>query len=190
MVIQVIKVFSYTVLLCILATSFYSFVLLLSPCCSVLYCTEVLYCKGTWNVPLVSLIFLQRSLVFPILLLSFISLHCSLKKAFLFLLAILRSSAFSWVYLSLSPLPSDSFLFSAICKASSDNHFTFLHFVFFFFFFVAWFWSLPPVQCYKPPSIVLQALFLPDLIPWIYKWLLLPNRHVVESTHWEKNSIL
>ena len=37
-----------------------------------------------WNVPLVSLIFLKRSLVFPILLFSSISLHWSLKKAFLF----------------------------------------------------------------------------------------------------------
>ena len=35
-----------------------------------------------WNVPLVSLIFLKRSLIFPILLFSSISLHCSLKKAF------------------------------------------------------------------------------------------------------------
>ena len=33
-----------------------------------------------WNVPLVSLIFLKRSLVFPILLFPSISLHCSLKK--------------------------------------------------------------------------------------------------------------
>ena len=40
-------------------------------------------------------------LVFPILLLSSISLHCSLKKAFLSLLAILWNSAFSWVYISL-----------------------------------------------------------------------------------------
>ena len=32
-----------------------------------------------WNIPLVSLIFLKRALVFPILLLSSISLHCSLK---------------------------------------------------------------------------------------------------------------
>ena len=39
------------------------------------------------NVPLVSLIFLKRSLVFPILLLSSISLHWSLRKAFLFLCA-------------------------------------------------------------------------------------------------------
>ena len=35
-------------------------------------------------------------------------------------------------------------------------------------FSLAWFWSLLPVQFYKPPSIVLQALGLPDLIPWIY----------------------
>ena len=67
---------------------------------------------------LVSLIFLNRSLVFPILLFSSISLHCSLKKAFLSLLAILWNSAFSWVYISLLPLPFTSLLFSAICKAS------------------------------------------------------------------------
>src|SRR5574339_617115 len=42
-----------------------------------------------YNVPLVSLIFLKRSLVFPILLFSSISLHLSLRKAFLSLLAIL-----------------------------------------------------------------------------------------------------
>ena len=52
-----------------------------------------------WNVPLVSLIFLKRSLVFPILLFSSISLHWSLKKAFLFLLAILWNSPFRCLYL-------------------------------------------------------------------------------------------
>ena len=36
-----------------------------------------------WNVSLVSLIFLRRSLVFPILLFSSISLHWLLRKAFL-----------------------------------------------------------------------------------------------------------
>ena len=56
------------------------------------------------NVPLVSLIFLKRSLVFPILLFSSISLHWMLRKAFLSLLAILWNSAFKWVYLSFSPL--------------------------------------------------------------------------------------
>ena len=40
-----------------------------------------------WYVPLVSLFFMTRSLVFPILLFSSISLHWLLKKAFLSLLA-------------------------------------------------------------------------------------------------------
>ena len=30
-----------------------------------------------------------------------------------------------------------------------------------------WSWSLPPVQCHEPPSIVHQSLCLSDLIPWI-----------------------
>ena len=46
------------------------------------------------------------------------------------LLAILWNSAFKWVYLSFSPLPLASLLFSAICKAFSDNHFAFLHLFF------------------------------------------------------------
>ena len=57
-----------------------------------------------WNVPLLTLIFLKRSLVFPILLFSSISLHCSLKKALSSLLAILWNSELRWVYLSFPPL--------------------------------------------------------------------------------------
>ena len=38
-------------------------------------------------------------------------------------LSILWNSAFKWAYLSFSPLPLASLLFTAICKASSDNHF-------------------------------------------------------------------
>ena len=38
---------------------------------------------------------------------------------------------FSWVCLSPSPLLFTSLFTSAICKISSDNHFTFLHFFFF-----------------------------------------------------------
>ena len=49
------------------------------------------------------------------------------RKAFLSLLAILWNSAFKWEYLSFSPFLFAS-LFTAICKASSDNHFAFLHF--------------------------------------------------------------
>ena len=35
------------------------------------------------------------------------------------------------------------------------------------FFSWRWLWSHPPVPCHEPPSIVLQALCLSDLIPWI-----------------------
>ena len=107
-----------------------------------------------WNVPLASPIFLTRSLVFPIQLFPSVSLHCSLKKPFLSLLAVLWNSAFSWIYLSLSPLPFISLLFSVICKASSDNHFPLLHF-FGFIVFCCWimwylniFWKLTPYQIY------------------------------------------
>ena len=81
-----------------------------------------------WNVPLVSLIFLKRSLDFPILLFSSISLHWSLTMAFVSLFAILWNSAFKWLYLIFYPLLFTSLLFTAICKASSDSHFAFLHF--------------------------------------------------------------
>ena len=81
------------------------------------------------------------------------SLHWSLRKDFLSLLALLWNSAFKWVYLSFSPLPLASLLFSAIFMASSDNHFAFC-----ISFSWGWFWTHPVVQCYEPPLMVLQAL--------------------------------
>ena len=81
-----------------------------------------------WNILLVSLIFLTRPVVFSILLFLSVSFHCSLRKAFLSLLAILWNSAFRWLYLSFPPLLFASLLFTAICKASSNSHFAFLHF--------------------------------------------------------------
>ena len=115
-----------------------------------------------WNVPLVSLIFLKRCLVFPILLFSSISLYWSLRKAFLSLLAILWNPAFIWVYLSFSSLPFISCLFSAICKASSDNHFGFLY-----FFFLRM--VLDTTSCIMlQTSVHYSSGTLSDLIPWIY----------------------
>ena len=73
-------------------------------------------------------IFLKRYLVFPFLLFS---LHCSFKTPFLFLLAILWNPAISWEYVSLSHLPFTSFLSSAIQNASTDDHFSLLHFFLF-----------------------------------------------------------
>ena len=81
-----------------------------------------------WNVPLVSLIFLKTSLVFPILLFSFISLHWSLKKAFLSLLANLWNSAFRCLYLSFSPLLS--LLFFSQLFVRSPQTFCFFAFLF------------------------------------------------------------
>ena len=115
-----------------------------------------------WSVPLVSLIFLKRSLVFPILFFS-ISLHWSLRKAFLSLLAILWNSAFKWVYLSFSPLPFAS-LFSQLFLRLPQR----IILPVCISFSWGWSWSLPPVRCHEPPTIVLHALSLSDLIPCIY----------------------
>ena len=127
---------------------------------------------------LVSLIFFKRALIFPILLFSSTTLHCPLAKACLSLLALLWNSAFKWVYLSFSPLSLAFLLFSAVYKASSGNHFVILH-----FFSSGWFCSSPPVQCSEPSSIVLQALCLSDLIPWVYLSLPLYNRKGFDLGH-------
>ena len=73
--------------------------------------------------------FLKETYSLPYSLFS-ISLHWSLRKAFLSLFAILWNSPFRWIYLSFSSLPFASLLFSAICKAFSDKHFAFLHLFF------------------------------------------------------------
>ena len=101
-----------------------------------------------WNVPLVSLIFLKISLVFPILLFSSISLDRSLRKAFLSLLGVLWNSAFRCLNLSLSPLLFVSLLFTAICKASPDRHFAFLHFFSMGMVLINCFKSLQPQNLY------------------------------------------
>ena len=112
-----------------------------------------------WNVPLVSLIFLKRSLVFPVLLFSSVSLHWLLRKAFLSLLAILWNSAFRYLYLSFSPLLFASLLFTAICKVSPDSHFAFLH-------FFSMGMVLIPVSCtMSRTSIHSSSGTLSDLVP-------------------------
>ena len=63
-----------------------------------------------------------------ILLFFSISLHWSLRKAFLSLLAILWNSAFRCLYLSFSPLLFASLLFTAICRQFLDSHFDFLQY--------------------------------------------------------------
>ena len=112
----------FCIVLCILATSSY-LLLLLDPYHFCPLLSSSLYEMFPWYR-----IFLKKSLAFPILLFSSISLPCSLWKAFLSLLAILWISTFKWVYLSFSPLLFTSCLFAAICKAFSDSHFDFSFF--------------------------------------------------------------
>ena len=130
-----------------------------------------------WNVPSVSLIFLKRSLVFPIPLFSSIYLHWSLRKAFLSLLALLWNSAFLWVYLLFSPLPLASLIFSAICMSSSDNYFAFLHFFFLGMVLITASYTM------SWTSVSNSSSSLSDLVPWIYLSLPLYNHKGFDLGH-------
>ena len=84
------------------------------------------------NISLISPTFLKRLLVFPILVFSSISLHCSLKKAFLSLLALLWKSACSWYLFPFLPCLLLFFfpqLFVKPPQATTWN--ACLHFIFF-----------------------------------------------------------
>ena len=130
-----------------------------------------------WHVPLVSLIFLRRPLVCPILLFFSISLHWWLRKAFLSLLAVLWNSAFKWVYLSFSSLSLAHLLFLAICKAFSDNHFAFLHFFFLGLVLITASCSVSWISVHSSSGT------LSDLIPWVYLSLPLNNHKGFDLGH-------
>ena len=110
-----------------------------------------------FGIPMVSLIFLKRSLVFPILLFSLISLHWSLR--------VLISPCYS---VELCIQMGISFLFSfAFRFASFLSYFlrlpqtTILPFCISFSW--GWSWSLPPVQCHSSSG---NLSIRPN--PWIY----------------------
>ena len=96
---------------------------------SVLFIVSVLYCahlciKCSLGISdfLEEIAGLSYSIVF-------LYLHYSLKKTHISPCYSLEL-CIQMGYLSFSPLPFASLLFSALCKASSDNHFAFLHFFF------------------------------------------------------------
>ena len=106
-----------------------------------------------WNVPLISPVFLKSSIVFPTLLFSSISLYCSLKKAFLSILLFSRTlHSAGYIFPFLLCL---SFVFFSQLFVKPHQTTTLSPCI---SFSLGWFWSLPPIQFYKPPSIVLQAL--------------------------------
>ena len=108
---------------------------------------------------LVSLIFLKRSLVFPILLFSSISLHWSPRNAFFtspcYSLELCIRLDISYLLLCFSLL----FFTQLFVKPPQTTILPF-----FISFSWGWLLSWSPAQCYKPPSIGLQALCLSDLI--------------------------
>ena len=119
-----------------------------------------------WNVPLICSVFMKRPLIFPILLFSSISLHCSFKKASSSPSLLFPGTLHSVRYLSRF-LPCLLFFFSPQLFVKPPQTTTLLSCISFFFFFLRWVWSLPLVQCHELLSIVLQTLWLPDLIPSI-----------------------
>ena len=115
-----------------------------------------------WNVPLVSQLFLNRSLVFPILLFSSISLHYAIKKPFLLFLASLElciqmDISFLYPFLFFC-FPFFPFILPPLSQLFVRPPQTSI-LPFCISFSWGWFWSLPPVQWYEPPSIVLLALY-------------------------------
>ena len=106
-----------------------------------------------WNVPLVSLIFLKRSLEFPICCFPlFLCIDCWRRLSYLFLLffGTLHSNAYIFPFLlCFSPL-----FFSQLFVRPPQTAIL----LFCIFFPWGWSWSLSPVQCHEPQSIVHQAL--------------------------------
>ena len=108
-----------------------------------------------WNIPLLSLIFLKRSLVFPFLLFSSISLHWSPRKAFLNLSLLFFGTLYSDAYIFTFLLCFLLLFFSQLFVRPPQIAIL----LFCISFPWGWSWSLSPVQCHEPHSIVHQALY-------------------------------
>ena len=139
---------------------------------------SVLYWAHLWNVPLVSLSFLKRSLVFSILLFSSISFHWSWER-----LSYLSLLFFGTMHSNENIFPF-LFCFSLLFFSQlfvRPPQTTILPFCISFPW--GWSWSLSPVHCHESPSIVHQALCHSDLVPWIYLSLPLYNSRGFDLGH-------
>ena len=108
---------------------------------------------------------------------------------FLYFFALIAEDAFLispcyslelWIKMDISFLFSFAFHFSSQLFARPHQT-TILSFCISSFWVC--FWSFPLVWCYKPPTIVLQALCLSDLIPWIYLSITLYNHKAFDLGH-------
>ena len=146
MVICVIKTFLYS-------SSVYSCYLILISSASVRSLSFLSFIVPilAWNIPLISPIFLKRSLIFPNLLFSFISLHLG-RPSYLPLpfSGTLYSVGYTFHFLLCLSLLFFPQLFVKPLQTTTS-------------FSLGWFWSLPPVQCYE--SIChLHCTIIRDLI--------------------------
>ena len=139
----------------------------------------------TWIVPLVSLIFLKLSLVSPshsiVCLYFFALITWRLSYLSVIFFGTLHSDGYIFPFLLLH---FTSLLFSAICKASSDNHFTFLHFFF-----------LEMVLITASCTVLWTSIYsssgtLSDLISWIYLSILLYNYKGFDLGHSWMNGLV
>ena len=96
------------------------------------------------------------------------------EEGFSSLLAILWNSAFKWVYLSSSPLPLASLLFSVICKALSDNRYAFLNFFFLGMVLIIAYCTM------SRPSFHSSSGILSDLIPRICHFFYIIVRDLIQ----------
>ena len=161
-----------TVLLCILATSFQSLLILLD-----LYHFCHLFAQVCMKCLLDISNFLEE--------ISSLS-HC---VVFLYFFALIAEEGFL-----ISPCYSLAFCIQLDISFPFSFSFSFSSFLFIrppqttilpccVSFSLGWFWSLPAVQCYETLSIVLQALCVSDLIPWISLSLLLYNHKGFDLGH-------
>ena len=143
------------VLLCILVSSSLFLLLLLS-----------LYPLSPWSWPSLHKsfpwypVFLKRSFTFDCFPLFLCIVHLR-RPSYLSLLFFQTLPSVGYIFTF--PLIFVSLLSSAICKASSDKHLTS-----WISFSWGWYWSLTPIQCHKPLSIIFHAPCLPDLIPFMH----------------------
>ena len=138
-----------------------------------------------WNVALVSMIFLKRSLVFPSYCFPlFLCIDCWGRLSYLSFLFF--RTMYSNGYICPFLLCLLVLFYSQLFVRPPQT--TILPFCFSFIW--GWSWSLSPVECHKPRSIVLQALCLSDLIPWIYLSLPLYNRKGFDLSHTWMNGLV
>ena len=99
------------------------------------------------------------------------------EEGFLISPCCLWNSAFRYLHLSFSPLLFTSLVFTAVCKASSDSHFAFLHFFSMGMVLIPVSFTMSQTSCHGSSGT------LTDLGPYIYFSLPLYNHKGFDLGH-------